>query len=60
MSIFMISVLITSVLYNLWFVFFTETKNNISTLLFKVIPFFFAVVIGIFLLGQLGIVVVNI
>ena len=60
MSTFMILVLVASVLYNLSFTFCMHTKNNISALIFKVIPFFFAVVIGIFLLGQFGIVAVNI
>lgn len=56
----MIGTLIACFLYNVWFAFFMTTKNNISAFLFKVIPFFFAVVIGIFLLGHFGIVVVNI
>lgn len=60
MSTFMIGTLIACFLYNFWLAFFIKTRNNLSTFVFKVIPFFFAVVIGIFLLGHFGIVVVNI
>lgn len=56
----MIGTLIACFLYNLLFAFFMRTENNISTVIFKLIPFFFAVVIGIFLLGHFGIIAVNI
>ena len=56
----MIGTLIACFLYNIWFAFFMNTENALSTIIFKVIPFFFAVVIGIFLLGHFGIVAVNI
>lgn len=60
MSTFMIGTLIACFLYNVWFAFFMTTRNNLSTFLFKLIPFFFAVVIGIFLLGHFGIIAANI
>lgn len=56
----MIGTLIACFLYNFWLAFFITTRNNLSTFLFKLIPFFFAVVIGIFLLGHFGIIAANI
>ena len=49
-----IYILFASGIYNIIFNFFTTTRNNKSTLLFKVIPFLFAlsnIILGLYLLN---------